>query len=179
MLFRCSPVALVVNPLMGPMEAMGASTNEPLHKSHKIVIWDDLKQRSMIELEFSHEIKAVKLRRDKIIVVLPQMVKVYTFTSSPTQLNVYDTAPNQKGKFFSGSFLFTKYLFTFFFSFLGLCSLSPTSDKALLAFPITTEQSVSAIVNNKISASGVGRVQIVDLANPDNQHITIVAHDTK
>ena len=97
MLFRCSPVALVVNPLMGPMEAMGASTNEPLHKSHKIVIWDDLKQRSMIELEFSHEIKAVKLRRDKIIVVLPQMVKVYTFSSSPTQLNVYDTAPNPKG----------------------------------------------------------------------------------
>ena len=67
----------------------------------------------------------------------------------------------------------------YFFFILGLCSLSPTSDKALLAFPITTEQSVSAIVNNKISASGVGRVQIVDLANPDNQHITIVAHDTK
>ena len=87
MLFRCSPVALVVNPLMSPMEAVGAS-NQPINKSYKVVIWDDLKQRSMIELEFSHEIRAVKLRRDKIIVVLPQMVKVYTFTSSPTQLNV-------------------------------------------------------------------------------------------
>ena len=117
MLFRCSPVALVVNPLMGPMEAMGASTNEPLHKSHKIVIWDDLKQRSMIELEFSHEIKAVKLRRDKIIVVLPQMVKVYTFTSSPTQLNVYDTAPNQKGKFFFRQ-LFVYKIFVYIFSLI-------------------------------------------------------------
>ena len=85
------------------------------------------------------------------------MVKVFTFTSSPTQLNVYDTAPNLK----------------------GLCTLSPTSDKALLAFPVTADQSVSAVVNNKISASGLGRVQIVDLAHPDNQHITIVAHDTK
>ena len=69
----------------------------------------------------------------------------------------YDTAPNPK----------------------GLCSLSPTSDKALLAFPITSEQAVSAVVNNKISASGVGRVQIVDLAHPDNQPISIVAHDTR
>ena len=42
-----------------------------------------------------------------------------------------------------------------------------------------SEQSISAKVNNKISASGVGRVQIVDLAHPDNQPITIVAHDTK
>ena len=67
---------------------ISGASNEPINKSHKVVIWDDLKQRSMIELEFSHEIKAVKLRRDKIIVVLPQMVKVYTFTSSPTQLNV-------------------------------------------------------------------------------------------
>jgi len=141
---------------MSPMEAVGAS-NQPINKSYKVVIWDDLKQRSMIELEFSHEIRAVKLRRDKIIVVLPQMVKVYTFTSSPTQLNVYDTAPNPK----------------------GLCSLSPTSDKALLAFPITPDQAVSAVVNNKISASGVGRVQIVDLAHPDNQPISIVAHDTR
>ena len=79
MLFRCNPVALVVNPLFNSMEAMGA-TNTPINKSYRVVIWDDLKQRSVIELEFAHEVKAVKLRRDKIIVVLPQMIKVYTFT---------------------------------------------------------------------------------------------------
>ena len=79
MLFRCNPVALVVNPLLNSMEAMGAS-NSPINKSYRVVIWDDLKQRSVIELEFAHEVKAVKLRRDKIIVVLPQMIKVYTFT---------------------------------------------------------------------------------------------------
>ena len=59
----------------------------------------------------------------------------------------------------------------------GLCALSPTSDKALLAFPVSGE--VSAVQNTNISSSGLGRVQIVDLANPDNQPITIVAHDTK
>ena len=154
MLFRCSPVALAVNPLFSSMEAMGAS-NTPINKSYRVVIWDDLKQRSVIELEFAHEVKAVKLRRDKIIVVLPQMIKVYTFTPVPTQLHVFDTVPNPK----------------------GLCALSPTSDKALLAFPVP--QTISAIINNKISSTGIGRVQIVDLANPDNQPVTIVAHDTK
>ena len=59
----------------------------------------------------------------------------------------------------------------------GLCALSPTSDKALLAFPVSGE--VSAVQNANISSSGLGRVQIVDLAHPDNQPITIVAHDTK
>jgi len=154
MLFRCNPVALVVNPLLNSMEAMGAS-NSPINKSYRVVIWDDLKQRSVIELEFAHEVKAVKLRRDKIIVVLPQMIKVYTFTPAPTQLHVFDTVPNHK----------------------GLCALSSTSDKALLAFPVP--QTISAIVNNKISSTGIGRVQIVDLANPDNQPVTIVAHDTR
>lgn len=156
MLFRCSPVALVVNPLMSPMEAMGASS-EPVNKSYKVIIWDDLKQRSVIELEFSHEVKAVKLRRDKIIVVLPHMIKVYTFTPAPTQLFVFDTTQNPK----------------------GLCALSPTSDKALLAFPVTSESSVAAKVNNKISSNGIGRIQIVDLAHPDNKPVTIVAHDAR
>ena len=98
MLFRCSPVALVVNPLLSPLEAMGAGSNPSgVNKSYRVIIWDDLKQRSVIELEFSHEVKCVKLRRDKIIVVLPHIIKVYTFTPAPTQLHVFDTVPNPKG----------------------------------------------------------------------------------
>jgi len=153
MLFRCSPVALVVNPLLNSMEAMGGATS--VNKSYRVIIWDDLKQRSVIELEFAHEVRAVKLRRDKIVVVLPNMIKVFTFQPAPTQLHVFDTVLNMK----------------------GLCALSPTSDKALLAFPVSGE--VSAVQNANISSTGLGRVQIVDLANPDNQPITIVAHDTK
>ena len=77
MLFRCSPVALVVNPLINSMEAMSSgAASSTVNKSYRVIIWDDLKQRSVIELEFSHEVRAVKLRRDKIVVVLPNMIKV-------------------------------------------------------------------------------------------------------
>ena len=157
MLFRCNYVALVVTPLLNPFEAVGASQS-PVNKCQRVVIWDDLKQRGVIELEFSSEVKAVKLRRERIIVVLTQMIKVFTFNTSPNQLHVFDTSPNPR----------------------GLCTLSPTSDNWLMAFPVTSEatNTVSSSPSSNKSTS-VGRVQVVDLANIEKQPITIVAHDTK
>ena len=84
MLFRCNLIAIV-----------GGGRN-PRYPTNKVMIWDDHQNKCIGELMFRSEVYAVRLRRDRIVVVLHAKVYVYRF-SDLKLLDQIATVPNPKG----------------------------------------------------------------------------------
>ena len=100
MLFRCNLLALV-----------GGGRN-PKFPPNIVKIWDDHQNRAIGELMFRSAVKAVLLRRDRVVVVLEQKVYVYRF-SDLKLLDQISTIANRR----------------------GLCALCPDSSSVVLACP--------------------------------------------
>ncbi|KAM7469672.1 hypothetical protein LguiA_007855 [Lonicera macranthoides] len=84
MLFRCNIQALVGG---GP---------QPQYPLNKVMIWDCDQSRCIGELSFRSEVRSVRLRRDRIVVVLLQKVLVYNFADL-NLLHQIETLENPKG----------------------------------------------------------------------------------
>lgn len=100
MLFRCNILALVGG---------GANSEYP---ANKVMIWDDHESRCISEFSFRSEVRAVRLRRDCIVVVLEHKIYVYNFKDLKL-LHQIETLSNPR----------------------GLCYLSHHSNTSVLACP--------------------------------------------
>ncbi|KMZ67124.1 WD repeat domain phosphoinositide-interacting protein [Zostera marina] len=84
MLFRCNILALVGG---GP---------HPQYPPTKVMIWDDHQSRCIGELSFRSQVRAVRLRRDRIVVVLDHKLFVYNFADLKLVQQI-ETVPNPRG----------------------------------------------------------------------------------
>ncbi|WCJ43118.1 WD repeat domain phosphoinositide-interacting protein 3 [Euphorbia peplus] len=120
MLFRCNFFCLVGG---GP---------DPIYAPNKVMIWDDHQSRFTGELSFRSEVKNVKLRRDKIVVVLLQKICVYNFVDLKV-LHQIETFVNPN----------------------GLCEISNSSSAMVLACPGTQKGQI------RVENYGSNRTKIV------------------
>jgi WD40 repeat protein len=98
MLFRCNILAIV------------GGGNHPKYPTNKVMLWDDHQQKCIGELSFKDHVKAVRLRKDKVVVVLETRIYVYNF-SDLKLIDAIETIENPK----------------------GLCSISYAPEKTYLA----------------------------------------------
>jgi hypothetical protein len=91
----------------------------PRYPRNKVFIWDDHQGRNVGELAFEHHVKAVRLRRDKIVVVLKYKTYVYRFNDLKL-MDQITTLANDR----------------------GLVSLCPDPGHAVLALPGLTKGSI-------------------------------------
>ncbi|KAL4468832.1 hypothetical protein ABPG74_005335 [Tetrahymena malaccensis] len=100
MLYRCNIIALV------------GGGKSPKFPPTKVQLWDDSQLKRIAEMNFRSEVKAVKLKADRVIVVLETRIYVHNFADLKL-IDTIDTCPNP----------------------LGLCSVNTEGDEIILATP--------------------------------------------
>ncbi|TPX32908.1 hypothetical protein SmJEL517_g04064 [Synchytrium microbalum] len=153
--------------------ALVGGGKQPAFPANRVMIWDDAKEKMVIEMEFLSQVKAVKLRRDRIIVALLNKVFVYTFSAKPQRLYTFETVDNDLGLLAVTPSPFSP----------PLSSTSNTSKipyTALLAFPGRTKGQIQLVDLRVSSSSAIS-------ATPSSTNITsslqpsvsiIAAHNT-
>ncbi|KAL7056725.1 hypothetical protein AAHC03_020657 [Spirometra sp. Aus1] len=116
-------------------------------------LWDGVEQKFVLELSYGSDVRAVRLRRDRIVVVLANAVKVYTFDASPELLYQTETCPNP----------------------LGLCHICQTPDNPLVVFPGRRLGSVMLV--NAAGTCGGGSTPPTSSATSMPPPRQIVAHE--
>lgn len=172
--------------------ALVGGGKNPKFPNNKLVIWDDLKRKNSLSLEFMSSIVNVLLSRIRIVVVLKNQVLVYGFSSPPKKFTTYETIDNEYG--LADLSVTSSSLSS---SSSSLSSLSSSINEANSFIP-STNGTPSNVNDNKTPASSskdkvryqtlafpgrsVGQLQIVDVS-PSGQEKNLIsiikAHKSK
>eukprot|EP00072_Mus_musculus_P072278 XP_017174041.1 PREDICTED: WD repeat domain phosphoinositide-interacting protein 4 isoform X1 [Mus musculus] len=84
--------------------ALVGGGSSPKFSEISVLIWDDAregkdsKDKLVLEFTFTKPVLAVRMRHDKIVIVLRNRIYVYSFPDSPRKLFEFDTRDNPKGE---------------------------------------------------------------------------------
>ncbi|XP_062512610.1 WD repeat domain phosphoinositide-interacting protein 4-like [Corticium candelabrum] len=117
----------------------------PKFGNKQVLVWDDVKKKVVLQFTFEAPVKSVRLTLDRLVAVLEHKLYIYSFPNSPRLLKTIDRVGNT----------------------LGLCEISMSHSKQLMAFP----------------GFQPGQLEIMDLRTIDSHHATasstiIAAHKT-
>jgi WD40 repeat protein len=99
--------------------ALVGGGKQPKFAQNKVILWDDSKAKVALEITTLTTVRNVQLARNRIVVVLQNSVRVYSFAKPPNLISAYETADN----------------------LLGLCSMSEKT----IAFPGRTTGQVQVV----------------------------------
>ena len=76
--------------------ALVGGGEQPVFPPTKVIIWDDYQNKGIAELEYDNPVRAVRLKRDIIVVVIDTSVFIYDFRNLNMR-STFKTCPNPKG----------------------------------------------------------------------------------
>lgn len=146
--------------------ALVGGGENPKFASNKLVIWDDLKRKNSLSLDFPSPVINVLLSRIRIVAILRNQVLVFGFSAPPKQFATYETIDNELG--------------------LADLSVNSSSTSSLMssAASITSRNSASSKDNLGLKDAkyqilafpglAVGQIQLVDVS-PAGQEKNVVS----
>ncbi|KAK0634050.1 WD40-repeat-containing domain protein [Immersiella caudata] len=85
--------------MMGKANILGlvGGGKQPKFAANKLILWDDLRSKSVLEISLLTPVRGVQLSKERIVVVLQNSVRIYQFAKTPSLLSSYETAHNYWG----------------------------------------------------------------------------------
>ncbi|KAK3937608.1 SVP1-like protein 2 [Diplogelasinospora grovesii] len=85
--------------MMGKANYLGlvGGGRQPKFATNKFILWDDSKSKIALEISALTPVRGIQLSKERIVIVLQNSVRIYSFAKPPNLLAAYETANNPWG----------------------------------------------------------------------------------